>query len=263
MDLKYYFEKENEKPLDNIPLDGGFASIFRSVGFVGDSLSSGEFEANDDEHHTIYLDFYDQSWGQYMARKAGFKAYNFSRGGMTASEYCKKFADSIDAWNPEKKCQAYVIALGVNDLINANQDLGDVSTDICDEDYTKNAKTFIGYYAQIIQRLKTIQPDARFFYMTMPRENDDERVIKIKEDLQRELYKLAEHFSNSYVLDFYKYAPVYDAEFKKRFYLRGHMNAMGYKLTADMTLAYIDYIVRNNWEDFRKAGLIGSPFYQY
>ena len=43
-----YTAPENEKPLDNLVTDGGYASIFRTVAFVGDSLSSGEFETLDE-----------------------------------------------------------------------------------------------------------------------------------------------------------------------------------------------------------------------
>ena len=35
---------ENEKPLENLVTDGGFTGIFRTIGCIGDSLSSGEFE---------------------------------------------------------------------------------------------------------------------------------------------------------------------------------------------------------------------------
>ena len=41
------FCDENEKPLEHRVTDGGFASIFRTIGCVGDSLSSGEFESID------------------------------------------------------------------------------------------------------------------------------------------------------------------------------------------------------------------------
>lgn len=37
--------KDGEKPLDNLVTGGGFASIFRTIAVVGDSLSSGEFES--------------------------------------------------------------------------------------------------------------------------------------------------------------------------------------------------------------------------
>ena len=40
---------ENEKPLDRLVTDGGFCGILRTIGCVGDSLSSGEFEARNEE----------------------------------------------------------------------------------------------------------------------------------------------------------------------------------------------------------------------
>ena len=163
-----YTAPADEKPLDNLVTDGGYASIFRTVAFVGDSLSSGEFETFDPEkNERHYYDMFEYSWGQFAARMAGFTAYNFSRGGMTASEYCDSYAAAKDWWNPALKAQAYVIALGVNDLINAGQPVGEMS-DINPEDPTKNAKTFTGYYARVIQQYKAIQPDAKFFLVTMP-----------------------------------------------------------------------------------------------
>lgn len=41
--------KENEKPLDNIKENCGFASILKDVGVIGDSLSSGEFEVTNEK----------------------------------------------------------------------------------------------------------------------------------------------------------------------------------------------------------------------
>ena len=76
-----YTAPENEKPLDNLVTDGGYASIFRTVAFVGDSLSSGEFETLDETTGVRhYYDMFEYSWGQFAARMAGFTAYNFSRG---------------------------------------------------------------------------------------------------------------------------------------------------------------------------------------
>ena len=46
MKLDEIFENENEKPLDNIVSDGGYTAIFRTICCIGDSLSSGEFEAD-------------------------------------------------------------------------------------------------------------------------------------------------------------------------------------------------------------------------
>ena len=107
---------KNEKPLDNLVSDGGFCGIFRTICCIGDSLSSGEFEFYDEEGNRRYCDMYDYSWGQFMARAIGSKVYNFSRAGMTAKEYVESFAKQNDYWNPKFACQAYIIALGANDV---------------------------------------------------------------------------------------------------------------------------------------------------
>jgi len=45
MDIDQFYSRPNEKPLDQILADGGFCGIFRTIGCIGDSLSSGEFES--------------------------------------------------------------------------------------------------------------------------------------------------------------------------------------------------------------------------
>ena len=40
---------ENEKPLDRLVESYSNTGIFRTIGFIGDSLSSGEFESLSDE----------------------------------------------------------------------------------------------------------------------------------------------------------------------------------------------------------------------
>ena len=86
MNINDFYAIPDEKPLDNLVSDGGFVGIFRSIACVGDSLSSGELESMTPDGQRGYHDIYDISWGQYIARMAGTKVYNFSRGGMTARE---------------------------------------------------------------------------------------------------------------------------------------------------------------------------------
>lgn len=81
--------------------------------------------------------------------KKGLKAYNFSRGGMTAKEYVESFAEANGMWDKDKACQAYVIALGVNDIYNQNTEIGSLS-DIDAQNCANNKPTFVGYYARII-----------------------------------------------------------------------------------------------------------------
>ncbi len=255
MDLEKLLYNENEKPLDRIVYDGGYTRIFRTIGCIGDSLSSGEHESRDSEGKPGYHDFYDYSWGQYMARNAGIKVYNFSKGGMSAKWFMESFADACGVWTDEKKCQAYILALGVNDMYTKQVQLGEIS-DIDMENPENNKLTFVGYYAQIIQKLKTIQPDAKFFLVTLPNGIDN-----LDGDTHAKLLEeMAELFTNTYVINLRKYSPKYDDDFKKKFFVGGHMNAAGYVLTAQMITSYIDYIIRHNFEDFSQVGFIGTPY---
>ena len=260
MDMTGFLPIENEKPLDHLPADGGFTSIFRTIACVGDSLSSGEFEGLDEEGKKSFHDMFEYSWGQYIARAAGVKVYNFSKGGMTAKAYMQSFAEQKGYWDPELKAQAYIIALGCNDVKWENIDFMGSVADINLEDYTRNADSFAGYYGSIIQRYKEIQPNARFFLLTKPRSGWD-KGDEVNARHRQLMLDMAELFDNTYVIDLFEYGPKYDSEFKKNFYLGGHMNPCGYKLTARMVMAYIDYIIRHNMQDFKQIGFMGTPFY--
>ncbi len=244
-----------EKPLE-ILVDGySNTAIFRTMAFIGDSLSSGEFETVDANGNRGYHDLYEYSWGQYIARKNGLLAYNFSRGGMTAKWYLESFAEESGFWDKEKACQAYVIALGVNDIYNQNLKIGDAK-DITATEFAEE-RPFISYYAEIVRKYKEISPDAKFFFVSFP--NESNRKDKGKtEDMIKALYALAEHFENSYVINLYEYGPIYDDEFKNKYFLNGHMNPMGYIFTAKLIDSYIDYIIRNNPTDFKNVGFIGT-----
>lgn len=252
MDITKYYLQPGELPLQNIKPDGGFFGIFRTVACVGDSLSSGEFESTDEAGNKGYHDYFEYSWGQYMARAAGVKVYNFSRGGMTAIEYMKSFAENNGMWDPEKQAQAYIIALGVNDICNMKMEIG-TTDDICLEDYTKNADTFAGWYGRVIQRYREISPEGYFFLMTIPRDYSNNVNAFRQAEIVREIAKL---FPHTYVIDLHRYAPVYDREFGRYFFLGGHMNPMGYMLTAQMVMSYIDYLIRRDPEDFAQVGFI-------
>lgn len=261
--LKQLQTDPNEKPLDRFPVaNGGMTAIFRTVACVGDSLSSGEFEAEGDDGKRTYHDMFEYSWGQFIGRAAGCKVYNFSRGGMTANEYLNSYANIKGFWDPEKAAQAYIIALGVNDLVGCKGEAGhkeDVNLDKPED--SKN--TLCGSIGRIILRYKAIAPHAKFFLVTMPNHGGawGEAFDTCAREQARAMHELAELFPNAYVLDMYENGPVYDAEFKKNYLLLGHMNAAGYCLTAEMYMTYIDWIIRHNLQDFAQVGLINTPWY--
>ncbi|MBQ7363594.1 MAG: SGNH/GDSL hydrolase family protein [Clostridia bacterium] len=257
MDISRFIANEGELPLDNIVNDGGFFKIFRRVAVIGDSLSSGEFESRGEHGIYGFHDMYEYSWGQFMAREAGSTVYNWSRAGMTAGEYATSYARLMGWWDGDKDAQAYIIALGVNDF-RADYPLGTI-----DDVKSRNTSPSFAYYlSMIIERYKVRQPNAKFFLMTTLRsEGDSPEKIKQKEAHRQLLLDLAEYYDYTYVLDLYTYAPVYDNEFRRNFYLGGHMNPQGYVFTSKIVMSYIDYIIRQNPEDFAQVGFIGKPYH--
>lgn len=256
MNWENYLYPENEMPLDNLVEGYSNTAIFRTIGFVGDSMSSGEFEACDANGQHGFYDMFEYSWGQHIARKNGLKGYSFSGGGMTAKSFMEGRAVFRGCWDQDKACQAYVIALGVNDLIAHDMEVGLIE-DIDPDNYKNNKPTFAGYYAAIIAKYKEISPDAKFFLVTFPEIHLDwhnEKALKHS----AVLYALAEYYDNCYVIDLYKYAPKYDERFNEHFFLYGHMNPMGYIFTAKIIDSYIDYIIRHNPKDFENVGFINK-----
>lgn len=257
MDLRRFFANEREKPLDTLPPNGGMCAIFPRIGCIGDSLTAGEFVSRTPDGCTEYHDLYEFSWPAYLGRLTGCEALPFAAGGMTAQCYCDSFANRRRLWSIP--CHAYIIALGVNDLYHAHQELGSAE-DIDFSDWRRCRKTFAGYYGQLLLRLREVQPRAPLFLMTIPRDHRDAAAPEYGEQHAALLTSLTERFSGAYLLDFRRYAPPYDADFREKFFLGGHMNACGYLLTAQMVAAYVDYIIRHNMEQFREAGFIGTEF---
>lgn len=260
MDIRAFLKKEGEQPLEQMVTNGGFCGILQRIACIGDSLSSGEMEGKQDGQKSFH-DMMEYSWGQFLARDAGVTVYNFSKGGMTAKAYLEGFAEERGFWSPELAAKAYIIALGVNDVsrvMEGEMELGSIA-DVHPDAPEQNPHSFAGAYGAIISRYKQLQPHAKFFLMTMPSHHEqDERGILYDRHATL-LYEMAALFENCYVLDFRKYAPDYNDEFKKNFYLGGHLSAAGYRLTALMVESYIDYIIRHNPDDFRQIAFVGTP----
>jgi len=255
-------EDSTELPLDSLVENGGLVKIFDKIACIGDSLSSGALE----EHSavgTIGHDEYQYSWGQYMARTLGNTVYNFSKGGMTASVYCESFAQEQGFWSDELACDAYYIALGVNDFFSYPNSIEMGSTADIAENWQDNQKTFAGYIGQIVQRLQEVNSDAVFFFITLPSDGDDAYRVGIQKEHAALMYDLAEYFDNSFVIDLGKYAPTYDEEFKSNYYVGGHLSTSGYYFTSKMIMSYTDYIIRHNTQAFRDAGLVIPENYEH
>lgn len=71
---------ENEKPLDSFPSGISNTAVFRTIGFVGDSLASGEFESRGKDGNAGYHDMFEYSWGTiYRKEKRSYLTQLFKR----------------------------------------------------------------------------------------------------------------------------------------------------------------------------------------
>lgn len=238
-------------PLDVIKESAGLTAVFHTVGCIGNSLASGE-SAYKIDGVTHYVDLYDFSWGQCLARMTGNTYYNFSAGGLSAktwltSQYC------TTAFDGNHKCDAYIIGLGQNDK-NQGYTVG-TTADIDLSDYTQNADTFCGNYGKIIQMIQEHQPKAKIFVMTDMLEAVNTYGINAA------IRSVAELFDNVYVLDFYQYGANYvKSGFLYNQYRSGHFNAIGYQYIAWMIATYIDWYIKNHQSEFAQVEFIGTDY---
>ncbi len=172
---------------------------------------------------------------------------------MTAKEYLESWADQNGFWQWN---QAYIIALGNNDIFGANQPAGSAA-DIHPEDPAANPDTFLGDMGRIVSRLKAMEKDARIFLVSMQRRGEEQADATICA-IADEMKKMCGLFSYTYLIDMAHDGPAYDEEMRKNFAMGGHPNAMGYYVYAMMIGNYMDYIIRENPKDFFEVPFIGK-----
>lgn len=268
-----------DNPLTQIRREQGYGAIIRKWGIIGDSLSSGEMQCynSDSSSATDYkfIDMYQYSWGQVFARLIGATAYNYSNGGQTTWGWLKSQGVVHDdtyiggvgggdwdlAQQAGEEKDAYIIALGVNDRKKIEDEdyvLGSTSqitqydgttSDI--DDTTTYPKSFVRYYAGIIQRLLSIQPKAKIFCMTPLGENYSA--------ISQTIRDIVTYFGgNVYLVDMVTYIP--EGYKVSGFNLNGHLSPMGYAYIGYLVNTYIDWIIRKNGAAFIDTALIGTNY---
>ena len=238
----------DEYPLQTIIQDGGMTKIFRTMGVVGDSLSSGAmtYVTADGEAKQKNVNMYEYSWIQYMARYCGSTAYNFSVSGMgTDTFFGSQYYDMM--MDGDHLCQAYFIALGHNDY-NRSVPIGSLE-DVDLENWEHNGATFTGNYARIISEIQSIQPTAKIFPILMKKE----RRYSEYNDAIRAVSAL---FQNVYLLEM----DIYAVERQDWEDTLGHGNTMGYLNYSYQISSYVDWIIRHKPEEFKYVQFIGTKY---
>lgn len=242
-----------------------FITSFGRICCIGDSLTRGDM--NTTGNGNIAMTEY--SYPTIMSRLTGCTVLNYGLSGYRAkkgdnSSWLQQ-AEKNNWLTNEDKCNLYIIALGTNDMaVGFN---GSINTDINLEDYTQNANTSVGGYASIIQKIRSIQPRAKIFCVTIPISRDKQipapygpadRLIA-----NTKIRGLASMF-DCYVIDLERYGEYTNEDvsyFENVYKNATHNNALGYNLRARQYIAYIDWVIANNLQEFQDIQFIGTNYY--
>lgn len=225
-------------------------ALFHTFGVIGDSLSVGHTVSEDGnltEGRNIYY-----SWGQYLARRLGNNCLNFGRSGVTSKlwmstseQYC--YPRLID---PNNLCQAYIIALGAND---ASMTLGSIA-DVNFSDMTQNADTEYGWYAKVINAVRTTAPNAPIFLFTLPYPRNSDDNIKAINKMIRVFGSDRTHFGKIFVVDL---DANYNEYFKNGKLLNQigntgwHLTSLGYMYASHVNQKALSKVIADNYSDFQ------------
>jgi lysophospholipase L1-like esterase len=230
-------------------VDGGYLKMFKTIGVIGDSLSSGELEFKDNNGVLHYVDNYESSWLSNICRTIGATPIHYSEGGLTTKAWLQKYKTKL--LNETNKPTCYFIALCTNDYGG----VGGYGIGTIDDCYSDSAQTFIGYYGQIIRSIQTTQPKAKIFMLSSYARGTTQL------QYSQAIEALSHKYSNTYYVDLYNLGSgLYDNNFYKNY---GHFNDYGYVQVAKEIATICDKIIKDNYQSFKLATLIGTEFEQF
>lgn len=230
-------------------------ALFHTFGIIGDSLSVGHTVSKDGQTlkgRNIYY-----SWGQYLARRLGNNCLNFGRSGVssklwmsTSEQYC--YPRLID---PNNLCQAYIIALGANDT---SMTIGSI-TDVNFSDMAQNADTEYGWYAKIINAVRTIAPNAPIFLFTLPYPRNSDENIKEINKMIREFGSDRIHFGKIFIVDLDANYNEYFENGKLRNQIGNtgwHLTSLGYMYASYVNQKALSKVIADNYSDFQDVFML-------
>lgn len=210
-------------------------SLFQKVGVVGDSYASGEL-AFDGQ----YVDHYEISWLQILARKDGFIGTNFSKGGMSTRTWltnpkCMPLMQSSDEQD------LYILALGINDEALGTSYIGS------EADIDSGADTFYGNYGKIIKAIQTKAPQAKLVIATIADSSDTATQFNTA------ITAIANHFAIPVIVQLDD--PLFNSSFYKDNMIGGHPTGPVYASMAEaferlIGQSMIDHL--NYYKTFKK-----------
>ena len=216
---------------DRMLTDGlGFVA-FSKFASVGDSLSVGY---NTHSDGTVVQKDLEHSWGKYVEKRTGSKAYWTGVHGAT----CKSWlTTSSEEWglNYTKtlgKMPLYVVCMGANEDSTKLGTIDDVGT---------NADTLYAYASKVIAELRAISPKCFIVCTGISRKQANKTINAV-------FKAICDLYDKCYFMDCWD--EFNDTPFSN-YYFASHYSANGYAMMAQLFDSKLKEIMTNHVEDFK------------
>lgn len=231
---------------NKIPINPSY--IFQRLAVIGDSLSSGELV----DDTSLLGDVYGDSWLSYLARKINASARtHYSHGGQTAKGWLLDTNDGLAKMQSDNAFGVYFIALGVNDSSNEAEQregyypLGTISD-------KAGTNSFVGYYKQIIEAIRTKAPNAVIFCVDLYTSNNTFTPYN------KMISDICDLYDNAFFIPYSTEAPREYLLYSPKVSAGGHFTTFGYSVVADVIIKIMNKIVNENYSYFKFYGLHNS-----
>ena len=245
-----------ENPTTTKLSDSGFTRCFDKVFFIGDSLTEGIYDRTNDtqldrERMQTYF-----SYPAYFKKLTNCEVVNEGLAGATATNN-EDAVLNYHGWITMKNAKvesnlasAYVIYLGTNDISYYGSFDGDAQS--------KNVITnSYGGYCAIIDKIKEVQPKAKIFCVTLPKDRNNELTRNVA---NTKIKEIVNSYTDCYLIDLEEYwqNDIELSEWISIYKNGGHLNALGYMEFATAIFNYINWIIKNNVSEFKQIQFIGT-----
>lgn len=237
--------------IERLPIYDHF-SAFLNFSAIGDSLTFGLSPATYTSGGEVatWGGNNNCSWVRHLEVLTGASSRNLGVSGATARSWIASndgYAKMING----KRTQAYIIGLGINDVISESYPAGEL-TDIDFSDYHNNADTFIGNYAGIIQRIMEFNTGAKVFVLGNPRANyNDGTVNNSKYLLLKQMCELTGFAGVAYFVDLYAdWKKYYESEAIEKWRRGVHYSPPAYHHIARIMLSALSQRMTDDFKDF-------------
>lgn len=212
-----------------------YMTMFKKIGIIGDSLSSGEI-AYTDGSGNHYVDRYDSSWLSLICRPIGAECAHYSQGGMTTKTWLENVGSKKTMFENDTACNAYFVALGTNDA-SESYPMGNAGD-------SKSTASYAGYLKNIIELVHEKAPNSVIFVMSLY--GNSEKGLQYSNTAK----SISDLYSYCFYVDFRGNTDIYTGTGGVWSNL-GHFTSIGYVKVAQTIKKLVNNIVDSNKDWFK------------